>query len=84
MKRHLGSVMMAVVAAAAASMLTGCAVQIGPTTQVAYDYSDYDYYDRSHAESPSAARMDSAAIERAVLQGRMDAAASDEGRVAGR
>lgn len=84
MKRRLGSVIMAVVAVMASSMLTGCAVHLAPSTQAAFDYSDYTYYDQGHAPSPSASLVNSAVVESAVAQGRIDAAVSDEGRVAGR
>jgi len=87
MKRLLNSV--ATVAAAltmamAASMLTGCSVHLPATQRASFDYSDYAYYDRSHAPSPSSSLPDLASVDKAVVQGRLDAAGSDEQRVAGR
>jgi hypothetical protein len=51
---RLGSVVMAAVAA---SMLVGCSVHLPKTAQVALDYSDHDFYDRSFAASSSASRV---------------------------
>jgi hypothetical protein len=51
---RLGSMVMAAVAA---SMLVGCSVHLPKTAQVALDYSDADFYDRSFATSASASRV---------------------------
>jgi hypothetical protein len=36
-----------------AALLTGCSIRIqAPIREVAYDFSDHDFYDRAYAPSP--------------------------------
>jgi hypothetical protein len=86
---RLGSVVMTAVAA---TMLLGCSVHLPKTSQVAFDYSDYTYYDRGYAPSPSSAEggytvREDAAVDSSVAAGRVDsvaAAMSDDQRVTNR
>lgn len=75
----MARVLVSAVIVVASSMLMGCALQLPKTNQVTFDYSDYAYYDRGYAVSPSVAQAaESTTVEAAqadanVAEGRVDA-----------
>ena len=75
-----------IVATAASLLATGCTIQQrSPIREVAYDFSDYAYYDRPYAPSPEYQANHGAPIQRAH-RGAVPAASGEaprpEGRVA--
>lgn len=53
-KSWLGKALSVAVLAVMASMATGCAIHAqAPIKEVAYDFSDADFYDKDYAPSPT-------------------------------
>ena len=58
-----------------AAALSGCSIRIqAPVREVAYDFSDRDFYDRAYAPSPAYAASPARARRRAVRAHHVDAA----------
>lgn len=58
-----------------AAALSGCSIRIqAPVREVAYDFSDRDFYDRAYAPSPAYAASPARAPRRAPRAHHVDAA----------
>ena len=74
-----------IVATASTLFGTGCTIQQrSPIREVAYDFSDYAYYDRPYAQSPEYQRSHSDGPMNAPIQGAVEGASTGQAAPVGR